>query len=254
MGTWHTRRFKYFFEQKEIIMKDTRYSSMQIDHYEQTAAGWTPENRNPVVGSFDEHNDWVDYDTFLFKDCINFDSCLDFGCGPGRNIVKYNSRFKTFDGVDLSQTNLDNALKWIQTNNCSIEKTKLIKCNGYNLENIQDNTYNVIISTITLQHICVHDIRMNYFKEFYRVLKPDGIFTAQMGYGVGHPMSVSYYENNYDATETNSRCDTRVEDPTQIEQDLSQCGFVNFKFYLRPVGPGDVHSQWIFFNAQKKLS
>jgi hypothetical protein len=73
-----------------------------------------------------------------------------------------------------------------------------------------------------------------------------------MGYGTGHPLSVSYYENKYDATETNSRCDTRVEDAAYLEKDLLECGFVNFKFYIRPVGPGDVHSQWIFFNAQKK--
>lgn len=28
---------------------------------------------------------------------------LDFGCGPGRNIVKYNKRFNRIDGVDIAK-------------------------------------------------------------------------------------------------------------------------------------------------------
>ena len=37
----------------------------------------------------------------------------------------------------------------------------------------------------------------------------------------------------------------------QIEKDLLSIGFKNFKYYIRPTGPGDGHPNWIFFNAQK---
>ena len=235
-------------------MNKNTYASMQSNHYENAASTWDLNNRDPVVGSFDQHNNWPDYDEYLFKHCINFNSCLDFGCGPGRNIVKYNDKFKIFDGVDISQTNLDNAAKWLNANKCPTEKTNLIKCNGYNLEEISDNSYDVVMSTIALQHICVHEIRQSYFKEFYRILKNEGTFTAQMGFGNGHPMSVGYYENKYDATSTNSHCDTRVEDPIFLEKDLYDCGFVDFQYYIRPVGPGDSHSQWIFFSVHKRVS
>ena len=102
-------------------MNKNTYVSMQSNHYENAASSWDLNNRDPVVGSFDQHNNWSDYDEYLFKHCINFDSCLDFGCGPGRNIVKYNNRFKIFDGIDISQINLENAIKWLDFHKCSRE-------------------------------------------------------------------------------------------------------------------------------------
>ena len=72
----------------------TRYTDMQQHIYESLANTWNINNRDPVVGTFDRHNHWKDYDEFLFKDCINFSNCLDFGCGPGRNLVRYSKQFK----------------------------------------------------------------------------------------------------------------------------------------------------------------
>jgi ubiquinone/menaquinone biosynthesis C-methylase UbiE len=88
-------------------------------------------------------------------------------------------------------------------------------------------------------------------KEFYRVLKPSGYITIQMGYGVPSPKTVDYYDNYYDAQSTNRGCDTSIADYTQVEKDLLSIGFKNFNYYIRPTGPGDIHPYWIFFNAQK---
>ena len=33
---------------------------------------------------------------------------------------------------------------------------------------------------------------------------------------------------------------------------MKEIGFENFNYYIRPVGPGDGHPNWIFFNATKK--
>ena len=65
-----------------------------------------------VVGSYDEQNKWEDYDKYLMKyvdKSFQEKIALDFGCGPGRNIIKYDKWFKQIDGCDISRNNLDNA-------------------------------------------------------------------------------------------------------------------------------------------------
>ncbi|NBR61354.1 class I SAM-dependent methyltransferase [bacterium] len=230
---------------------NNKYTEMQVNRYETEATFWSVSDVDPVVGSFHAHNDWADYE-FLFKDINNLESkkMLDFGCGPGRNMVKYSDRFNAIDGVDISINNLKNAVVWIKHNGKNLDKHRLIKCNGVDLSDIADEQYDIVMSTISLQHICVYEIRLNYLKEFFRVLKPGGQITIQMGYGKDSP-GVDYYDNNYDALTTNSGCDTKVSDYTQIQSDLIEIGFKNFNFYIRPVGPGDQHQNWIFFNAQK---
>lgn len=230
-----------------------KYTDMQKAHYEQDAAKWTVTNKDPVVGSFDEHNSWTDYDEYLFRDVVGEMSekvLLDFGCGPGRNLVKYNNKFLRLDGVDISTKNIENAKLWLQHNGCKVGN--LYSNNGIDLSCIPEGVdYDVVMSTIALQHICVHEIRKGYFEEFFRVLKPGGVFTAQMGFGAGHNSSVSYYDNFYDASGTNSAADTRVDDADQLKSDLYSIGFEDFNHYIRPRGPGDSHNNWIFFNAKK---
>lgn len=228
-----------------------KYAEMQQKKYDQFASRWSINDRDHVVGSFDAHNCWEDY-SFIFKDFQykDYKNGLDFGCGPGRNLVQYNPKFGNLDGVDVSQVNLDNAKKWLSHNGCPL--SNLIKCNGIDLSNIEDNCYTSIISTIVLQHLCVHEIRFNYLKEFHRILKDDGILSFQMGFGRPILNSVGYYENNYDAIGTNRRCDTRVEDVKELEDDLKKVGFDNINHYIRPVGPGDGHPNWIFINARNK--
>lgn len=232
-------------------MNKHRYAAMQKNQYEDAATYWNLSDLDHVIGGLHAHNNHKDYGEYLFRDCGTFNKCLDFGCGPGRNIVKFNELFNKFDGVDISKNNLENAKKWIVHNNKDLNKTNLFLCNGLDLSEIPDNQYDVVMSTITLQHICVHEIRYHLFEEFYRVLIQGGVFTAQMGFGADRENSVGYYENNYNAVATNSACDTRVENQEQLQKDLLSIGFVNFKFYIRPTGPYDWHNNWIFFSAQK---
>lgn len=234
------------------VNSSNNYTIMQKVEYEKQASEWNVNNLNPVVGSFNSHNKWNDYE-FLFKDIDDFENkiALDFGCGPGRNLVKYSSKFRRLDGVDIAETNLQNALLWIKHNKIEPERHNLILCNGVDLSNIISEQYDIVMSTICMQHICVYDIRFNYFKEFYRILKDGGHITIQMGYGTPSPLTVDYYDNYYGATSTNRGCDTNISDYTQVEKDLLRIGFKNFKYYIRPTGPGDIHPYWIFFNAQK---
>jgi ubiquinone/menaquinone biosynthesis C-methylase UbiE len=233
-----------------------KYSEMQKNYYEVDANSWSLENRDPVVGGFDLHNDWEDYNTYLFKDVTNLKSKigLDFGCGPGRNLVKYSASFKELHGVDIAQKNLDNAILWLEHNNCDLKRHRLYLCNGSDLGEVPSATYDVVMSTICFQHICVHEVRFGLLKEFYRVLKPGGVLTMQMGFGpeVSIKNSVSYYSNFYDAMGTNGQVDARVESADELKNDLEQVGFDSFNHYITQTGPGDGHPNWIFFNAKKK--
>jgi ubiquinone/menaquinone biosynthesis C-methylase UbiE len=202
------------------------------------------------VGSFDGHNNWPEYEN-LFTRLENQNKLigLDFACGPGRNIVKYNDRFKRLDGVDISPINIEKARSY--TSKQGIQ-TNLFVSNGVDLDIIQTDTYDFVMSTIALQHICVHEIRYKIMEDVYRVLKSGGMFTAQMGYGFPSPMTVGYYENYYDAKVTNRFCDVCIENPTQLKNDLEKIGFIDFEYIIGNVGPGDCHPNWIYFSALKK--
>ena len=237
---------------ENIISEENKYTLMQKKHYEGCASKWNLSELDHVVGSFNEHNNWRDYE-LLFINIPDLKSkiVLDFGCGPGRNIVKYSNRFARIDGVDISQTNLEKAKVWMEYNNIDPEHSELILCNGVNLDCIENGKYDIVMSTICLQHICVYEIRYNYFREFYRILREKGYITIQMGFGIGSPFAVDYYSNNYEARETNGLCDTNVVSHEQIERDLLSIGFKNFNYYITKKGPEDNHPHWIFFSAQK---
>lgn len=229
---------------------------MQKSQYESDASQWSVVNRDPVVGGFDLHNNWADYEEFLYKDIPDLHTKvgIDFGCGPGRNLVQFGDKFKELHGVDIAQKNLDNAKIWIDHNQRDQRRHKLILTNGTDLSEIADNSYDVVMSTICFQHICVYDIRFGLLQEFARILKKGGYLTMQMGFGpqVASKRSVGYYDNHYDAEGTNGQFDTRVENVSDLESDIAKVGLTQFKSYIRATGPGDGHPNWIFFNAVKQ--
>jgi SAM-dependent methyltransferase len=222
------------------------YTQMQKNYYENEATHWNLGNKNPVVGSFDEHNNFEPYSN-LVQGLSGV--ALDFGCGPGRNIVKYAQMFDRIDGVDIAQNNLNNAKMYIESSGIIVPN--LYVCNGTDLSNIPSDAYDVVISSICMQHICVHEIRFGYFQEFLRILKPGGVISLQMGFGYPSPSTVAYYDNNWGAQGTNRACDTSIEDPSQLEGDLIKIGFSNFTYQITQTGPGDCHPNWIFFRATK---
>jgi ubiquinone/menaquinone biosynthesis C-methylase UbiE len=228
---------------------NNKYTKMQLNQYNSLASSWSEQDRDWVVGSFDAHNNWVDYEN-LFKDFENKSQMigLDFACGPGRNLVRYRDTFKRLDGVDISSVNIEKANGYTSNNGV---QCNLYVNNGVDLSIIESDIYDFVMSVIAMQHICVYDIRYSIMKDMYRVLKPGGAIAIQMGYGSPSPMTVGYYENYYDAQGTNRTCDVCIETPEQLEKDLLEIGYKNFQYIIGPVGPGDVHPNWIYFNAYK---
>jgi ubiquinone/menaquinone biosynthesis C-methylase UbiE len=233
-----------------MVDSNNKYTQMQLKQYNTNAVEWSDTNRDPVVGRFDIHNEWEDYE-HLFTNLNNQDSLigLDWACGPGRNIVKYKDRFSRLDGVDLSPVILEKAAVYLKNN--KVNNSLLYLSNGVDLSPIPSSFYDFVMSTIAFQHICVYDIRFSILSETYRVLKPGGILTFQMGFGSPSPKTVGYYENFYEAKGTNRLCDVCVETPDQIEKDLLKIGFTNFNYYIGAPGPGEAHPNWIYFNATK---
>ena len=222
-------------------MKDNKYSTMQKNFYNNRAIELNKDNKQSpqalstpelgyndgIVGSIFLLNEFFSECSFLFSTIEDTKNkiALDFGCGPGRNIVLYKDMFKRIDGVDISEIQLENAKKVVEHNNIS---SNLYACNGYNLDKIGDEVYDVVFSFITLQHICVYDIRRSYLEEFYRVLKPNGTLEFQMSMGPDDTRIgryVNYYDNCYEAEGTNGCMDVLVDSAEEIEKDLQEIGF-----------------------------
>jgi SAM-dependent methyltransferase len=228
---------------------ENSYLDMQKKEYNEQAQAWSVENKDPVVGNYHLHNTFSDYDDYLFPKIDTSEMiALEYGCGPARNLIKYHNEFKRIDGVDIGEKNIKNAT--LNLEEAGIKGNNLYVNSGDNIPTDSD-IYDIVFSVICLQHICVHDIRMSIMKEVYRVLKADGHFCFQMGYGLGKPGSVSYFDNVIDAPGTNGTMDTRVEDANYLVDDLMDIGFKDIKYKISKTGPGDTHENWIWVQAQK---
>lgn len=229
------------------------YLSIQKNQFEDEAARWSIHSKNYVVGVYDQHNEFLDYDNFLFKD---FDTtnliALEYGCGPARNLIKFNNRFQRIDGVDISENCIEKAKLNLAENNIDFNKINLYVCDGKTIPT-NDNIYDVVFSVISLQHIISYDIRLEIFKEVFRVLKDGGYFCFQMGFGGRSEKVVDYYDNEFaSGIKDPSYFDVSIEKEEYLIDDLiNKIGFKNYKSDIRNPGPGDTHKNWIWVQVQK---
>ena len=228
-----------------MINTENKYTQMQKVQY---AFG---------TNNHENHNSNTNYWDILLSDLKDKEKwdgkiALDFACGKGRNVTNMLNLcdWLRVDGIDISDGNISYNKKEYQS-----QKSNWYCNNGIDVSELKDNEYDFIMSTIALQHIPVYDIRKSLITDLLRTLKPGGTFSFQMGYGEGleSPIGkrVSYFENHYDATGTNSICDVRVHTEEEIINDLKEIGFVNIKTEVRESYDDSGHTQWIYVKCNK---
>jgi SAM-dependent methyltransferase len=220
-----------------------------VNFWQGEADRWNLQNKNPLVGWYDEHNNDPREEELLFRGIPTRvgSLALEYGCGPGRNFIKFKDLFKRIDGADISKNIIDKVSANLE--GTGIPVPNLWHTDGHSLPLVSDSSYDVVYSIICQQHIGCRAWRLELYREFLRILAPGGHFTFQMGFGA-NGSAVDYF-HEYDETDTHHR-DVRVEDVEVLQKDLEDQGFIEFDHVLTDPCH-DVHAQWIWVKCRKPL-
>lgn len=236
-----------------------KYVSMQKAFYDNIVAKGGFEGAMQVVGPAQHASHATTFWKRLLIQDRHYARGLDFGCGVGRLMAGFHEQFDFIDGVDISVEMLKWAEVYLRKHKVPQDKYKLHVCNGYDLADFESDIYDIVYSQITMHHICVWEIRNNYFKEFYRVLKPKGCIAIQMhgGFNFAPPVrAAKWYENYYDAEATNSYYDVKLDNPLVVAKDLFKIGYTHVSFDVlqehNPDKTGNaIHEYTIVIKAMK---
>ncbi len=244
---------------------DERYSRMQKTFYEGLAT-LSPE---AVVGFFEAHEQFP-YEEFLLCKITGDDSrsklALDFGCGMGRMVKRMAPHFQRVDGVDIAKPNIEAAKKYTD----SLPRRPLFYVNnGRDLSDIPSAAYQFVYSTIAMQHIPVHSIRMNLFREFHRILG-EGQIAIQMVYSASSErarirqkdfgdrfrnITFSEWEDDfYEAKSTNGANDVIITDRTVSKaiSDIARLGFRDVEVAFSEPPHETIYDKWIYIYGSKR--
>lgn len=229
------------------------YSKMQKKIYESLTKNIS-DTKNLCVGNFQAQENYP-YKKYLLEHYKGKKfRALDFACGMGRMMLHMSNEFKVIDGVDLNQNNLNFAKNYLSKNNLSSKRYNLYHSDGLSVE-IPHKNYDFIYSTIALQHICVHQIRLNIISDLYKHLSESGSMCLQFGFGYDN--GVRYFDNFYTARSTNAGNDVCIPDESHlisIKKEFYELGFkkikCEFKISPHPQFGNLYHPIWLFFHLQ----
>ncbi len=227
------------------------YSEFQKEFY-------TAETPNMRVENHRSHNRNPDYWNILLGP-VREDSArwagkvaLDVGCGCGRNVLNLSrlALWSSVDGADISGPNCEETRRLMREHAPEVPVTTF-ETNGFELDGVPDSRYDFVMSTIVLQHICVHEVRFNLMREVFRVMRPGGLFSFQMGFGENQREHATYFENAYHARATNDGFDVAITNPSDLVGDLEQIGFAHVTYRLTGPWDNERHPQWIWVKASR---
>lgn len=234
-----------------MIDKSNQYTQMQKDFYNSTADIMAIENHRG-------HDLNPDYYGLLLSDIgQNFSGkkALDFGCGIGRNVdnLLNMTDWLRVDGCDISAENIKRAEQFLNETAHTDEKYSFYTTTGVNLQPLESNEYDFVMSTIVLQHIAVYSIRFSILSDIYRVMSPGALFSFQMScFG-----SASYYDEDLTVSGTNGAHDVAVSNPDDLISDLQKIGFSDIKYFITNEWDANTGQycndpyKWIFVKAYK---
>ena len=124
---------------------------------------------NNYAEDFSKTRDNVWKSFYKLKDYVNRnDSILDIGCGNGRLASLFDEN--EYLGVDFSQNLIDIAQSKYENKKFLV---KDVTEKGW-FSDI--GTFNKIFAIAIIHHIPSYDLRLNFFKDVYRILKKRGFF------------------------------------------------------------------------------
>jgi len=114
---------------------------------------------------------------------------LDFGCGLGRLTRALAGRFDDVVGVDASRTMVDDATRL----NADLDNCRFVLNERPDLSQLPSESFDFVLSFITLQHVSSRAAIRTYIREFARVAAPGGIVVFQLPTKIGwqirlHPL------------------------------------------------------------------
>jgi SAM-dependent methyltransferase len=117
---------------------------------------------------------------------------LDFGCGLGRLTRALASRFDEVVGVDASRTMIDDATR----HNADLDNCRFVLNERSDLSPLPSESFDFVLSFITLQHVSSRAAIRAYIREFARVTAPGGIIVFQLPTKIGwqirlHPLRLA---------------------------------------------------------------
>jgi SAM-dependent methyltransferase len=243
-------------EEKDIKI----YLEMQHDRYEIRAKatvigakGIIPES-DEVIGNYSQHGGFP-YDDNILK---NLDknpaicSVLEYGCGPGRNLVRMSSKFSKVSGVDISEQNIANAE--ILLDSIAVKKYSLYVTPGDSIP-IFDEKFDLVFEVICLQHVCSYSIRRRILSEMVRVCQIGGIVVCQFGFNDSppkNPQYVEYYDDKLlGVIDTNGWADCCVQSEDQLKKDFTEIGLEPVDLWYTSM-VGDIwHDRWVWICGRK---
>src|SRR5262249_40122449 len=102
-------------------------------------------------------------------------TALDFGCGVGRLTQGLATQFDEVHGVDIGGSMIEHG----RQHNRHGDKCTYHVNTGDDLRMFADDTFDLILSYLVLQHIEPYYTK-NYLREFVRVLAPGGLLIFQL--------------------------------------------------------------------------
>lgn len=240
---------------------DKDYLAMQHTRYQERAkvAKVTESGiiNEAVVGSYDLQEKFPYDENILkfFKGKLSESSCLEYGCGPGRNLVRLAKRFKHVAGVDISEYNIKNAVKMLVFSGAKDFDVMVTPGDSIPTQ----RQYDLVFEVICLQHVCSYTIRKRILAEMARVCKPGGMVVCQFGFNNKTlPKSnhntryyVDYYEDNFDAQDTNGGWDCCVTDVNQPIKDFMEVGLKSPVVWNTEVVNDVNHDSWLWIAGAK---
>ena len=105
-----------------------------------------------------------------------FGDALDFGCGLGRLTRALGARFRRCVGVDVSARMVERAREL----NADVGSCEFVTTDADDLASFESGAFDLVYSSIVLQHLPSTDRIERYVGEFIRLLRPSGVAIFQI--------------------------------------------------------------------------